>query len=75
MSERRDRVLELFDEQKVFMEEKVQAGIEFNRKGIGQITVRDGAGNPIADAKISLKHIQGAHGREVILHFSHALCT
>ena len=55
MSERRDRVLELFDEQKVFMEEKVQAGIEFNRKGIGQITVRDGAGNPIADAKISLK--------------------
>lgn len=51
MSERR-RILDQFEDQKVFLDETVRAGIEANRKGLGQLRVKDSEGNPIADAKV-----------------------
>lgn len=54
MSERR-KVLELFEEQKEYMEERVNSGIEQNRKGYAKITVKDKNGNTVSDAKISIK--------------------
>lgn len=53
MSERR-KVLELFEAQKDFMEEKVSAGIEQYRKGYANVTVIDSNGNPIPNAKIKV---------------------
>ena len=53
MTERR-KVLDLFEEQKEFMEEKINFGIEQYRKGWGNITVKDKNGNVIPNAKIKL---------------------
>ncbi len=50
----RRRVLELFEEQKEYMEEKVNSGIEQYRKGYAKITVQDKDGNVISGAKIKL---------------------
>lgn len=54
MSERR-KVLELFEEQKEFMEEKINYGIEMYRKGYANFVVKDGEGNPVPDVKIRIK--------------------
>ena len=54
MNERR-KVLDLFDEQKDFVEEKVACGIEKYRKGDAKITVTDENGKPIPNAKIKVK--------------------
>lgn len=51
MSERRV-ILDQFEDQTVFLNETVPAGIEFNRKGLSQIRVTDAEGNPITDAKV-----------------------
>lgn len=52
---RRDQVMKFFDENKEFMDGRVQAGIEAHRKGLGRITLRDGKGNPATGAKITIK--------------------
>lgn len=41
----RKKVLELFEEQKAFMEDRVNSGIERNRKGYAHITVKNREGN------------------------------
>lgn len=48
-------VLDLFEEQKDFFDEKVSTGIEKYRKGTGKITVTDQNGNPVKNAKIQIK--------------------
>ena len=53
MTERR-KILDLFDEQKDYVEEKVSHGIEAYRKGDGKIQIVDTNGNPVAGAKIKL---------------------
>lgn len=53
MTERR-KILDLFDEQNDYVEEKVSHGIEAYRKGDGKIQVVDINGNPVAGAKIKL---------------------
>jgi GH35 family endo-1,4-beta-xylanase len=53
MTERR-KILDLFDEQKDYVEEKVSHGIETYRKGDGKIQIVDTNGNPVAGAKIKL---------------------
>lgn len=53
MSDRR-KILELFEEQKEFMEEKINSGIELYRKGYADITVKDNDGNIVPGAKIKL---------------------
>ncbi|MBE7039077.1 MAG: hypothetical protein E7404_09285 [Ruminococcaceae bacterium] len=50
----RKKVLEFFHEQKEFMEEKINSGIEQYRKGYADILVKDSEGNPIPNAKISV---------------------
>ena len=53
MNDRR-RILELFDEQKDFLDEKVNSGIETHRKGYANIALTDGEGNVVSNAKIRL---------------------
>ena len=53
MSDRR-RVLELFEEQKDFVNERVSSGIERYRKGDAKITVKDKNGNVIPGVKVKV---------------------
>jgi len=50
----RENILELFEEQKDFVNEMVSYGIETHRKGNGRICVVDANGTPIPNAKIKL---------------------
>lgn len=54
MSDRR-KVLELFDKNKEYMEERVNSGIEQHRKGYAEISVKDKDGNSVSGVKISVK--------------------
>ena len=54
MSDRR-KVLELFEEQKEFLNEKITYGIETYRKGDATLTVTDENGNPISNAQVKIK--------------------
>ena len=49
-----ENILELFEEQKDFVNEKVSYGIETYRKGNGRICVVDANGAPIPNAKVKL---------------------
>lgn len=53
MSDRR-KILDLFEEQKDFVNEKVAYGIEKYRKGDAKLTVTDENGDPIPNAKIKV---------------------
>lgn len=53
MTERR-RILDLFDDQSDYVEEKVSHGIETYRKSDGKVQVIDKNGDPVAGAKIKL---------------------
>lgn len=53
MSERR-KVLELFEEQKELMNERVNSGIEQHRKGWAKLSVEKADGTPVSNAKISV---------------------
>ncbi len=53
MNERR-KILDLFEEQKDLVEERVSSGIEQHRKGNGIIKLIDKNGAPVAGAKIKL---------------------
>lgn len=57
--EGRRKVLELFEEQKDFAEDRINSGIEMNRKGYAGITVTDENQNAVSNAKIRL--IQKSH--------------
>ena len=54
MSERK-KVLELFEKNKDYMEERINCGIEQNRKGYAEISVKDAQENPVSGVKISVK--------------------
>lgn len=51
----REELLKNFEEQKEFMQDRVQSGIEQNRKGYCRIKVRDAGGNAVKGAKIKVK--------------------
>lgn len=53
MSDRK-KVLELFEEQKDFLEERINFGIEQYRKGYASLVVKDSSGNPVPGAKIKV---------------------
>ena len=53
MNERK-KVLNLFDEQEVFLKEKVSDGIERYRKGNAKLTFTDEQGNPLSNVKVKL---------------------
>ena len=50
---RRD-VLKQFEENKAYMEDMINTGIERNRKGYAEITVKDSEGNPVKDVQIKV---------------------
>ena len=54
MSERR-KILELFEEQKEYLEEKVAFGIEHYRKGDAKLIITDENGNSVPNAKIKVQ--------------------
>ena len=54
MSDRRN-ILEMFEEQKEYMEERVNSGIEKYRKGDVRIVLKDNCGGVISNAKIKVK--------------------
>ncbi len=54
MDSRREQVLKPFVEQADYMKDRVENGIERNRKGWGTIRVTDGEGKPVPGAKITL---------------------
>ena len=58
MTERR-KILDLFDEQNDYVEEKVSHGIETYRKGDGKVRIVDKNGKPVVGAKI--KFSQKSH--------------
>ena len=51
--ENRRKILELFEEQKEYMDEKIKSGIEAYRKGLAEIVIKDINGKPISNAKIT----------------------
>ena len=54
MSDRR-KVLELFEEQKDFLNDKIKHGIETYRKGDATLTFTDENGNPVSNARVKIK--------------------
>ena len=54
MSDRR-KVLDLFEEQKEYVSERVEYGIEQYRKGNARITLADENGDPVKNARIKVK--------------------
>ena len=54
MNERR-KVVELFEQYKDYMEDRVYTGIEQNRKGYAYLTVQNGAGEVLSNAKVTVK--------------------
>ena len=53
MSERREKVLKPFVDHADYMNDRVNSGIEANRKGWAKIRVVDGEGNPVPGVKIT----------------------
>ncbi len=53
----RSRILEKFNEQSEYLNERVSAGIEENRKGNARIIVKDKDGNLLPDVSISARQI------------------
>ena len=51
----RKHILDLFEEQKDFVNEKISYGIETFRKGNAEIKITDSQGNPIQNAEIKVK--------------------
>ena len=56
MSERR-KILDLFEDQKCYYQQKVNEGIEQHRKGNAKLKLIDQDGNSIANASVKIKQI------------------
>ena len=52
---RRDDIFKNFEKYKDETQDRVKTGIEANRKGFAAITVTDKNGNPVKNAKITVK--------------------
>lgn len=47
MSDRAERILKPFEENRAYMEDRIASGIEANRKGLGKLCFVDQEGNPV----------------------------
>ena len=54
MSELSREILATFEKQREYMEERINSGIEANRKGVARFTVVDKEGNPLPHAHVEL---------------------
>ena len=52
---RKSSALKYFRENKEYMEDRIQSGIEANRKGWGKIRFVDTQGNPVTNVKVHLE--------------------
>ena len=48
-------VLRYMTEQRDYMEDRIEHGIETNRKGFAKLNFMDASGNPISNVKVSIK--------------------
>lgn len=55
MSDRAKTILKPFEENRAYMEDRVNAGIEANRKGLAQLNFVDAEGNPVTDVHVEVK--------------------
>ncbi len=55
MSDRAERILKPFEENKAYMEDRIATGIEANRKGIGRLRFVDGEGNPVTKVHAQIR--------------------
>lgn len=55
MNERAEKILRSFRENKAYMEDRVQSGIEANRKGFARFNVVDEQGNPVKNVSLKLR--------------------
>ncbi len=55
MSDRAKRVLEPFEENRAYMEDRIASGIEANRKGLGKLKFVDGEGNPVTGVHAEIR--------------------
>ena len=51
----RRKILEFFEAQRDYTEDKIKSGIESYRKGYGNIRLTDSEGNPVSGAKVRIK--------------------
>ncbi len=54
---RRSEVMRNFIKYRDYTDEKIATGIELNRKGYGNVQVKDASGNPVVGAKITVKQV------------------
>ena len=55
MNARADKVLKYFREQSAWMEDRIESGIEANRKGWMKLSFVDSEGNPVQNVKVKLE--------------------
>lgn len=55
MSDRANTILKPFEENRAYMEDRVQTGIEANRKGLAQLNFVDGQGVPVTDVHVEVR--------------------
>lgn len=51
------RLFKNFEEQRDLMEDKIQSGIEANRKGYARLNFVDGQGSPVSGVKVTIKQL------------------
>jgi len=55
MSSRREQVLKPFEENKDYMKQRIDSGIEKNRKGFAKLLFTDNNGNPLSGVNVEVK--------------------
>lgn len=55
MSERKEKILKPFEENKAYMEDRIASGIEANRKAFAHFSVKNADGSPVRNAVISVE--------------------
>ena len=55
MSDRAEKILRPFEENKTYMEDRITSGIEANRKGLAQLVFVDKDGNPVTNVHVEVR--------------------
>lgn len=55
MADRASKILKPFEEHRAYMEDRVNAGIEANRKGLAELKFVDAAGNAVTDVHVEVR--------------------
>lgn len=55
MSDRAEKILKPFEENKAYMEDRIASGIEANRKGLAQLVFVDKDGNPVPNVHVEVR--------------------